>query len=366
MLHTVPLLLLVITKGQALSIRDLRDELSDSEHAWSCHGAADVEACVANTQDLSYVPLDALRQFQHANQSMPFAAVEPRALFGADRCTREIVMLDSRDLAKSVVGLPFKYVTMAALINYLYAEKLGYKFRYVKVDENRRCSGWSDVWHRPFYFADRLAKQRKGGCSQYLHVDSDAFISSRVSMDEEVAWLRSAYNIPEDWGAIMSEETHIDGTDYPENKWASISPAVMLVQGNEHGFNFLKEWIQAGTRAHPFFRTNWPAEMGVVTELLRPGRYLRAHVDGNYSGVAKSVGVVGVRELQSPWGNYTRHFGGKFKSENYKEFWNALVSALGGKSELRKLPELLRRVHVSVEDWGCDDIGSDVSNLMRS
>ena len=34
-------------------------------------------------------------------------------------------------------------------------------------------------------------------------------------------------------GAIMSEETHIEGTDYPANKWASISPAVMLIQARD-------------------------------------------------------------------------------------------------------------------------------------
>lgn len=240
-------------------------------------------------------------------------------------CSFEIVMFDTRDLVDVPVFdgklMPdlHHYQSLTAVINYAYAHKFGYKFNFVSMDKANMNPNFSIPWHRVFYFADRLnTLKEQAGCTWLMYVDTDAFMHDfTTSLDSFISSLSSKYNIDKDVGAIFAQE---QTTPLMTQTYHEVNAGVYLVQSNEQSRRLFDTWSAAASDDIDLEKA-WPAEQGVLTELLFPGKYMTRMGEllpdgqhkaasarlGQHDDVASSVAVVNMTEMNSPWGWFVEH-----------------------------------------------------------
>lgn len=272
-------------------------------------------------------------------------------------CRFEVVMFDTREPEKVPAWLgvlmpqPNHYVSLTTVLNYAYAKKYGYDFRYVHLDASHLRTNFSAPWHRVFYFQERLRNETDdSSCRWYLHVDSDAFVRPPWrSLPEFLTDVAKRYSINSDTGAIFAQEQQLP-PDMPHTLHA-VNAGVYLVHPNARSRHLFQVWASAATD-DPLLQAQWPAEQGVLTELRFPGRYytgLKLHHARlhKHEDIATDLSLVNMTEMNSPWGRFVEHlWSGPGSDLRHRGFLDALkdVQAEDGPTFHRLLAEARRRI----------------------
>lgn len=312
---------------------------------------------------LAFAPTSDALSLRHGSGSRGL-----HATLTADRlkkCSYEVVMFDSRNLTdeRSVFGMlvPQQYQSLTAVLNYAYAKQFGYNFTFVQPDVNRLRPKYSLVWHRVFYFAERLSKIRQTGnqCTWLVYIDTDAFVREfRTPLHEFLSRMASKYHISDDVGAIFAQEQ----TDPPMMPWTwhAINGGVYMVQVNERSRHLFDVW-QNASKDDEELKHEWPAEQGVLTELYFPGKYHTRQ--GPFNGVDKGhahlrkhdsisndIALVNMTEMNSPWGRFIEHdWSGPGWQKRERSFTDMLARI--NASEPERFEQLLNEARGHRVEW---------------
>ena len=221
------------------------------------------------------------------------------------------------------------HLAAVAALNYAYAERHVHRFRYVKSEDTP--AGWTRAWNKVFYVANRSAavKESAEPCEWLLIVDSDALVSAstRNSLPKEIEMLASRYDVQHEATFFVARE-QAHKTHTPGISW--VNPGVMIVRPSQHSLQVTRAWQQIGALAGHSATSAWPAEMGVLTEMMQPG--LLESADSRFSNITTAVrtasqpgtpagrggeldlkrmqaavATVNMSELNGPWGAYVKH-----------------------------------------------------------
>jgi len=247
------------------------------------------------------------------------------------RCSFEVVMFDTRDLTDEPVLdgelAPDHYWSLTAVLNYAYAKRHGYRFRWVHLDKQSRLTNYSVVWHRVFYFKEQLAALHgPASCSWLLHLDTDSFVREfQTDLPAFVEKMAHAYGIRDDVGVIFSQEQSVPGHFHSHKRW--INAGIYLIQVNAQAQLFFDKWQSAAADV-PAIQHRWPAEHGVLTEMAFPGQYITApgHARLRDRGrINDLIALVNMTEMNSPWGRFIEHAWSGIGREHRKtDFLDAL------------------------------------------
>lgn len=286
-------------------------------------------------------------------------------------CSFEVVMFDTRELedVPHFGGKLYpadKYPSLTAVINYKYAKKFGYDFTFAHMDKADRDPKFSIPWHRVFYFADRLKERSdEDACKWFLYLDTDAFLHDfDTPLESFIARMASRYNINRGVGAIFSQEQ-----EHPPEMTMTlhgVNAGVYLIHSNANSRRLFDTW-SASASDDPDLEKAWPAEQGVLTEMVFPGKYVTRlgplRPDGQFHesasarlkqhgdiDVASTLALVNMTEMNSPWGWFVEHiWSGPGSEKRGTDFMGMLGSIYA--TDPDHFDELLSAVRTHVSTW---------------
>jgi len=283
-------------------------------------------------------------------------------------CTFEIVMFDTRELTdvEQFMGklvYEGEYWSVTPVINYLYAKQFGYNFTFVHLDKDKMLPKYNVAWHRVFYFAERLEelKQQKkenvGGassCTWLLYLDTDAFVRGfSTSLASFVSDMASKYRMNDDVGAIFAQE-QVKLPEMPTT-WHAVNAGVYLVNANSESSHHLFDTWQNASEDDVELEQSWPAEQGVLTELVLHGKYYtkvnKRHAQlRNHDEISGPVAVVNMTEMNSPWGRFVEHvWSGPGAERRNTEYMDMLARINASKPDY--FAQMLAEVRDHIVDW---------------
>mmetsp|Transcript_68152 Transcript_68152/g.106534 ORF Transcript_68152/g.106534 Transcript_68152/m.106534 type:complete len:286 (+) Transcript_68152:3-860(+) len=259
--------------------------------------------------------------------------------------------------------IPDQYQSLTAVINYAYSKHHGYDFNFVHIDKGDLMPHFSIPWHRVFYFSEKIKKmEHDDACKWFLYVDTDAFVRGFTTpLDEFIGEMSSKYDINEDVGAIFAQEQlHL-----PEMTWTlhAVNAGVYLVHANQKSQRLFNTWVAAASDDLEL-ETTWPAEQGVLTELVFPGKFvtrLGAKLpDGRHAGaharlshhedISHDLALVNMTEMNSPWGWFVEHVwsgpGWEKRGTDYMEMLESIDAARPD-----RFASLLSEVRNHISTW---------------
>lgn len=297
-------------------------------------------------------------------QSVSGILISTRTLEG---CDFEVLTMDDRPLPHSVFSMgEQRYWALAAALNAAYAAHWSYKFTYVKLNSSA-MPGYHPAWAKVFYLSERIRQATETGqCRWFLFLDSDAYVREYdVPLDIFLAALGKQYRIRADVGAIFAREEDPDiehlGVSIPglreyyqnyrfEAAW--LNSGVLLAQSGAKGQQLFEAWEQAAREAGSALRSRLPADTAVLTEMINPGLYPLARTtaqrpmpgnDGQQQPINRTVAVVHMVVMNSPWGRFAAHAWSYHQSFRESMFWDGLLRIqIAG---LEALGKELHRVH---------------------
>merc|ERR1719487_149706 len=218
-------------------------------------------------------------------------------------------------------------------------------------------------WHRVFYFADRLGTLKdQEQCKWFLYLDSDAFMHDfTTSLETFISSMASKYNIPKSVGAIFAQE-QAHPPSMPTT-YHGINAGVYLVQSNAQSRSLFDTWAAAANDDVDLAQT-WPAEQGVLTELVFPGKYVtrmgkllhdKTHESasarlGQHDDVAGDIALVNMTEMNSPWGWFVEHIWSGPGSEKRGTDYTAMLESIYA-TDPDHFAHLLGRVREHTSTW---------------
>jgi len=193
------------------------------------------------------------------------------ALLGS--CGFELIMVDNRPW-KRVGASNMPYWVMATIVNYAYAARFAYSFRLVRpaMQSARDYPGWNKV----LYLRDRLSDlSAEPACTWLLYLDADAFVrEADLPLPTFLAGLAARYPVSADVGIILARESNLTGSGAAPPLAAFLNTGVLLLRSGPQSRRLLDAWLLAGRHVQQRrLWTTWPAEQGILSELLLPGSY---------------------------------------------------------------------------------------------
>lgn len=211
------------------------------------------------------------------------------------------------------------HLAVVIALNMNYAQRHAHRFRYLHAAENP--GDWTRAWNKVFYLTERSAQaaaytSTERTCHWLLMLDSDAYVHSHMrSVTSELDLIASRYQLLNTTVAVLSREQTI-AQFQAGIEW--VNPGVLLARPSRRACELGLAWQWIGQRSGSAARSGWPAEMGVITEMLQgsgfePASKLASAWREGHSwnlGEAPQAAVlqVNMTELNSPWGGYVRHF----------------------------------------------------------
>jgi len=289
-------------------------------------------------------------------------------------CAFEIVMVDDRPWNRiSLNNAP--YWVSAAVVNFAYAQHFGYDFTFVR-PRLGGDSGTYPGWHKVMYIAERLRSQRRAvpigpqQCSWLVYMDGDAFVREQgLPLPFFLSSLASRYRgFSDATGAVFAAEHKLDWTNLtrgalPENNPEApfLNTGVFFARadaphagGTSTAVRLFDAWLDAAAHVvHRRLWTSWPGEQGILSELVRPGSYPEAQSQAKRSKwLRKSVLVVNLTEMNSPWGRFIQHSWGRKATETFlrsQALGDALLRA--GLAEPATFASFVREVQSMTVHW---------------
>eukprot|EP00435_Cladocopium_sp_Y103_P022066 s162_g5.t1 len=160
------------------------------------------------------------------------------------------------------------------------------------------------------------------GCKWILYLDSDAFWrSGQLQLQHMLEHLLSRYQLPRDCGTsgIFAREQPMQYLNITRSAVPPgakplapfLNTGVFLLRADcPEALQLLDAWLLAAAEA-PRKRlwNTWPAEQGILSELLVPGSYPPAATGTKVEGPkpGHTVAIVNMTEFNSPWGRFIHH-----------------------------------------------------------
>jgi len=266
-------------------------------------------------------------------------------------CSFEVIMFDTRDLASNhdpeELQKEQKIYNFATVLNYAYARRHGYNFLYVRSTEPA-SKELRVTWRRWAYLVDHLADlQSSGRCTWMLVLDSDAFVrEEELPIDMFLADIGRRYSVPATTGGVMARErkvwkaskaqsshpeTHewysLENKEYKSYGW--VNPGVAIFNAASEPLRQLVETMSTAPEHISCCKVGWPTDMAVLSELLDPGFYPLARIQGretNATAVSGTISLVDMLEMNCPFGRFVSHvWSGWGKDMRQTAFKDALL-----------------------------------------
>lgn len=202
-----------------------------------------------------------------------------------ERCLFEILMVDDRPW-KRLNSFQAPYWVTGAALNFAFAREHGYDFKLVRPYSTSESGERRGGWDRVIYLHNSLPGSQQEGCKWILYLDSDAFWrSGQLQLQHMLEHLLSRYQLPRDCGtsAIFAREQpmqylNITRSAVPpgEKPLAPfLNAGVFLLRADcPEALQLLDAWLLAAAEVPKKRLWNtWPAEQGILSELLVPGSY---------------------------------------------------------------------------------------------
>lgn len=278
------------------------------------------------------------------------------------------------------------YWVMAAALNYQYASRFGYRFRFIQPfsqgheHERGELVGVYPGWDKVMYFAELLQEQPiPSKCSWLLYLDSDAFVrETDVCIPAFLDDLARRYRFkPQEKAVIFAQEQpmeYLNMSTAPMPSGAQpaapfLNTGVFLVRADlAEARQLFHAWLASASQVdRRRLWTTWPGEQGIVSELLRPGSYVEARSTAavpRLEELRAAVGVVNMTEMNSPWGRFVQHSWGSEATDALLRR-QALVDALLrlGAAAPDIFRRLVRQVQRHTVRWPRWDWGATVQNM---
>lgn len=266
-------------------------------------------------------------------------------------CSYDILMIDDRPF-KRFNRFQAPYWVISAALNFAYAQEHGHGFHLVQpLARDSLHKGWNRV-----LYINELLQTKTSECKWILYLDNDALIRSTSSLQSVVERLLRLYQPPQNLQSSMiiaSERSSEWSFNLTLNApaWSGMNTGAFFFRADNVSAELFARWLaRAQNSDRKRFWFEWPAEQGILTELLIPGSFPSAAPpsleDSKYlQELRRAVVVVNITEINSPWGRDIQHWWGSSYEAAAVRDW-AVTDALlrSGKADALSFGKLVREV----------------------
>lgn len=272
------------------------------------------------------------------------------------RCDFEILMFDTRSITgHEQADIP--YWSFAAALNNNYAEKFGYGFRFLHAPDAERGDWFQPQWEKVSAIKHRLDELGRsaapGSCTWLLYLDTDAYVRMHdTPLHTFLSALAARRQLPDKVSMILAQEEPIPGWFDPPEAW--INTGVMMIEAGNRSQGLVDAWVAARRDlVDPFILHKFPYDQGVFTEFMWPGtEHARGRTRHPLPFDAGLVGLVPMREMNSPWGDFVQHIWGGPGSEKRKtDYLEEFVRLGGQRLPFTMMNDMLWQANLGVEIW---------------